>query len=276
MEIKIENLKKIIECLLRDKNEEKEQVAIKSKEINENRKKIYEKIEELNFELQKIVQEKTRQEKIVNEIINKIKIYEKQINELEKEKQEKEQEVARIDKLIDKNLELQTIYQFWKVAFGKQGIRNMLIGIIIPYLEKTANEISEYITDGNIIFDFSDVTKTSKGEIREKLSFNIVNKYGGDKYEINSGGEKKRADICIVLALQKIMNVKYDFIFFDEVFDTLDEAGIEKVSEFLELFSKEKQVYIISHSNMENYFNLVTENLILVKENGITSLRVEK
>ena len=122
---------------------------------------------------------------------------------------------------------------------------------------------------------FSTQSTLKSGEKREKFTIEVVNTDGGDTYIANSSGEKRRIDIAVNLALQDLIaarsSKKLNIAFFDEVFDTLDATGVEKVVDLLQDMAKEKSsLFVITHNN--DLKSLFTNSIKIVKQNGYSTL----
>lgn len=93
----------------------------------------------------------------------------------------------------------------------------------------------------------------------EKNVLEIVMK-NGRTYESCSSGEAKRIDISILFAFLETMsklNIKSNFIILDEVFDALDESGLDKLLELLYTINT-TNLFVITHNNsLKSYFNEV-------------------
>ena len=76
---------------------------------------------------------------------------------------------------------------------------------------------------------------------------------GDDKgYKALSGGQRRRIDVAILLGLAELAraasHTSRSTVFFDEVFDSLDEEGVSLVSSVIEEMGEERSVVVISHS----------------------------
>jgi DNA repair exonuclease SbcCD ATPase subunit len=150
------------------------------------------------------------------------------------------------DKLSDSNKIFNT-NGFLRKILGEEGIRKFVIMKIIPFFN---NKINEYLKmmGSELILKFNfDLEEHITTRNREERSYNSF-----------SGGEKKRIDISILLALMdiaKIQNsVDTNILVLDEVLDTaLDNEGIENFLTFLKdgfrTLYPNKAVYIITHRN---------------------------
>ena len=75
---------------------------------------------------------------------------------------------------------------------------------------------------------------------------------GGHGYKASSGGERKRIDIAVMLALgdiaRRLRGEKGSTLFFDEAFDALDEQGLAAVVGVLRELAQDRAVVVISHN----------------------------
>ena len=165
--------------------------------------------------------------------------------------------------------------EFWVTGYSNQGIKSFILDDITPFLNRRVNKYLSKLTSGQIEVVFSTRSTLKTGEEREKFSIDIINKNGGDTYSSNSGGEKKRIDLAINLALQDLVasrsSKKINIAMFDEVFDSLDENGIDGVISLLQELSQSKStILVVSHNEyLKSYF---TNILTVVKQNGYTSV----
>jgi DNA repair exonuclease SbcCD ATPase subunit len=101
----------------------------------------------------------------------------------------------------------------------------------------------------------------------------VDNKNGSGSYQGDSEGEKSRADLAINFAISDLVATRakksYPQRFFDEPFESLDEAGVEAVMGLLTKLSKDcGSIFVITHQpNMKSLFN---KSITMIKENGLT------
>ena len=84
--------------------------------------------------------------------------------------------------------------------------------------------------------------------------------YKGDSvkdYDDLSGGQKLRVDICIAFAMHDLIteSSNINILVMDEVFEGLDNEGIEIVFELIRGKSETKSVYLITHSDLIDSLN---------------------
>lgn len=196
---------------------------------------------------------------------------------LKKFKKERDRLNRKIEDLSD-SLEY---YEFFKFATASTvraqyidgeevpPIRRFLIDSVLDDLNRKANEYADILTDGgmDIIID----TSSEKNEI----TVTINSKDRAESYRGSSGGEKNRANICITLSMQDLVRSRFakgiNLRVFDEVFESLDETGTERVVELLnEIATDSMSVFVITHqTHLKSYF----DHTIKARwENGITEV----
>ena len=176
-------------------------------------------------------------------------------------------------KKLEENLEY---FKFWEIGFGNAGLKSFIFDSIVPQLTDLSNHYSRILTGGRVLLDFNTQKELKSKEVRDKFEISAINSDGAEVYKGNSGGEKRRIDLCIMLALHSLVEERMEneisFLFFDEVFDNLDTTGSETVMELLEeLSSKKESVFVVTHNpELKPYFQ---NRIKVVKEDGITTLR---
>lgn len=201
--------------------------------------------------------------------------YESIISKYTQEKNNCESEITKYENSIQDKLDEQDCLLFWQKAYSNQGIKSFVLDDITPFLNKRVNKYLSKLTSGHIEVKFNTQATLKSGETREKFSIEISNQDGGQEYSANSGGERKRIDLAINLALQDLVasrsNKRINIAIWDEVFDALDEVGIESVIGLLQELSKEKStILVVSHNqHLQSYF---TNVMTVVKKDGFSTL----
>jgi len=229
-------------------------------------------------------------------IESEITVIEKEIEYLEKEYEEKEKvllqslvkikdklnkykgEIAKLEDEIEAFSDKENYLKFWLEGFSDKGIKSLLLDEILPQLNSLARYYSATLMDDEIMIEFDTETMLKSGEKRDKFDIKLL--VGGEevKYESCSAGEKRRIDVSVLLSLQSLMSRRavstFDFVVFDEVFDSLDSVGIERVIRLLEEEARNKVVFVISHiDSLKDYF----DNVILIeKREGISYLSFDE
>jgi DNA repair ATPase RecN len=179
----------------------------------------------------------------------------------------------RIDELKNK-LE---ICEFWKNAFSPTGIRSLLIDRFCNEFNRIANEYLSTASNGLMSVTMTPTKTLKSGAERNKLGFEII--IGSDtvKYESLSGGEKRRLDSAVCLAINKWISLRmgvrhglFGMMVLDELFNNIDRLGEEAIATLLNDEGKHKAVFVISHTpELASYADRI---ITVVKENGVSSL----
>lgn len=152
---------------------------------------------------------------------------------------------------------------------GEEGIRKYIIKKVLPFLNKKVNHYLNILgSDYTIIFD---------SELNEKL---IARNRDERPYASFSGGEKRRIDLALLLALMDVAksqnSADTNILIMDEILDTsMDSDGVESFMEHLNESFKtlypDKCIYIITHRKEigEEHFDTIVN---LVKKNGFTTI----
>ena len=181
------------------------------------------------------------------------------------------------DESIQKEKRVYERRKYWQNGFSPAGVRSFILDGIVPYLDERANAYASILTDSRIQIHFSTVTKLKNGEYKEKFAVQATNADGANIYGGNSAGERQRIDLCVALALKDLAHSRskknLELMVFDEAFESLDEAGSERVITLLQEEQKNfKSCFVISHTDsLKQYF---TERVEVVKEGGYS--RIEK
>ena len=184
-----------------------------------------------------------------------------------------------IDTLGDSFKSLVSEKERWEDAvavYSNQGVISNVLDFVMPFLNTQANKYLSILSGNTISVNISTQTKTKGGSYSDKLSISVDNTIGGEDYQLNSKGEKKRIDLSIALALQDYVmstgaSMGTNFVAYDEVFDGLDSVGIQQVMSLLSGRVKDiSSIFVISHDNqLKDLF----ENVLSVKKkNGMSEL----
>lgn len=166
---------------------------------------------------------------------------------------------------------------FWTKAFGNQGLRSLLLDTSLPLLNEEAARVSRAVTGGTISVEFSATSEQKSGKVVDRFEVRVDNRHGAGDYRGNSSGERAKVDLCVGLALQRLVaqrsRARFNLAFYDEVFDHVDAAGTERVIDVLsDLTSTCESVFVVSHNeDLKPWF---PSTLRIVKEDGVS--RVEE
>lgn len=175
----------------------------------------------------------------------------KSISELDTEKGSYESVIAH-KAVIDK----------FKTILSRN-FRGLLLQNCINYISTVAQDYAQEV------FNHRDLAICLDGNA-------ISIKFNGKEYESLSGGEQKKVDIIIQLAIRNMLcnylNFNCNIIVLDEVFDALDYIGCEKISNLLTTKLEDvSTMYIVTH---RKDLPISTDHSITVTKNnlGISSV----
>lgn len=213
--------------------------------------------------------------------------HEKRIKELEAEKNPFTGLIERMQKRVEKHHAEAEIFRtalteaetqlkqvdFWVKAFGQKGLRSLLLDTSLPLLNEEAARISRAVTGGSITIEFSALSELKSGKTVDRFEVKVDNKHGAGTYQGNSAGERAKVDLCVGLALQRLVasrsSASFNVVAFDEIFDHLDSAAHERIIEVLAELDKES-VFVISHNeDLKAFFPNV---LTITKKGGFSSV----
>lgn len=211
--------------------------------------------------------------KDINKLSEEENPYFKMIDKYKEEQSKCTEEISELEEGIQDKLDEKQCLQFWQQAYSNQGIKSLILDDITPFLNRRVNKYLNKLAAGHIEVKFNTQTTLKSGEVREKFSIEINNQDGGSEYIANSAGEKKRVDLAINLALSDLVlarsNKSLNLAFYDEVFDSLDQSGVEAVVELFNDLAKERSsIFVISHNpHLQSTFSNV---ITVIKKDGFS------
>ena len=152
-------------------------------------------------------------------------------------------------------------------VLGLKGVRAHVLGRTLSGVEAVANSWLSRIAGDDLTLSLKPYTEKKSGGTSESISLEVEGAGGGYGYKASSGGERRRIDVAILLALADVAGAAHGIeggtLFFDEVFDSLDSEGVDRVIDAVRELSETRAVLIISHNedlvsrlNPTEHFNL--------------------
>lgn len=156
------------------------------------------------------------------------------------------------------------VVSWWsKVGFSSKGMKGYIMNSALQLLNKSILKYSSRL-GFKVIFSI-DTSKASKPFMtkcsRAKTEFD---------YDEFSGGEKARIDVAAAFAIHDLVSSVIDFniLIMDEVFEGLDNDGIEDVFDLVRVKAEGKSLYIITHSEQVDSLN--TKRIDVMNDNNTT------
>jgi len=159
-------------------------------------------------------------------------------------------------------------------VFGPAGVRAQILDTVTPYLnERTAIYLGT-LSDGNITANWQTLTRTAKGELKEKFTIDVTSSTGGEGFKALSGGEKRKVRLATAFALSDLVASRatkpLPVSFYDEVDDSIDATGLERLMEVLEVKARERgTLFVISHNDISGY---IRNTITVCKKDGYASI----
>lgn len=160
-------------------------------------------------------------------------------------------------------------------AFSNSGVRSFLLDGALSYMNSRANVYGELLTGGELQILLDAQTETKSAGSKERISCTVyINGYA-TPYQACSKGQQRRADILSTLALGDLasMHAGYNINIrvLDEVFDSLDATGMERVMPVLNSLMQDKSsIFVMTHNNQFDSF--FSSKVTVQLENGISSI----
>lgn len=159
-------------------------------------------------------------------------------------------------------------------VFGPAGVRAHILDTVTPFLNERTSEYLGAMSDGNIHAVWTTLTKSAKGELKEKFSIDVSNDLGSETFMGLSGGEKRKVRLACSMALQDMVASRatkpLSLWIGDEIDNALDESGLERLMGLLEVKAKERgTVLIVSHASLSDWVDSV---ITVTKKGGLSTL----
>lgn len=138
--------------------------------------------------------------------------------------------------------------------FGLKGMRSLVFEQALPRINERLQYYASLLSEGWLKVEISSQSQTAKGDVRESISLVVSSQSGGSSYESCSAGEQRRLDLPIALALQDVaasQGLSMGLCLFDEVFENVDEKGVESLINLLDVAQKRihsQTMFVITHN----------------------------
>lgn len=154
------------------------------------------------------------------------------------------------------------VMRFWEKAFSEQGIIKYFVRNILDYLNFKTNEYLSLLTNNQFTISFNEELEETIINNGRKLSFISL-----------SGGEKRKINLSVMLALQSLLThtskEQSNIIFFDEIAENMDEDGCQGVHNLLKSLKEEdKTIFLITHNSHLKSLLDGCQILTIEKRNG--------
>lgn len=167
----------------------------------------------------------------------------------------------------------QSVNELSSTEHTLNSFRTTLANNSLEYIQQKANEFMERIKCSYKIL-ISGYKLLSTGKIKDEITIGItrdgINEESFNKF---SSGEKAKADLSCILALNEIINYNVsplglDFLLIDEVLESVDEDGFVNIINSLNQLNK--TIFLITHVSPDSIHDV--NKIVVKKSNGISKI----
>ena len=178
-----------------------------------------------------------------------------------------EQEAKDLEKnFIQEKTKQIEILIFLDKVFSEQGLVKYVIRAILQYFNNRCNYYLGFLTNSkfSIIFD-------------EELSEIITTQKRQTHYISLSGGEKRKINLGVMLALQDLLSLtskcEFDLLFFDEVAENLDTETLQGLAQLILQIKKTKDIMLITHNKELKSMLEIKNTVTIIKYRGVSRIK---
>jgi len=239
------------EALLIDLRNSEASLIAKKKEITEKGSKIENKIREILFSI-KHLESKNNKSQVTS--------LERIIKGLEDDKENFDSEVF---KTAEKNNWIKTLDDI----LGERGVKQMAIKTILPSLNSEIMDLLELLhLDYQVIFD-------------EEFKATVYHMGMEIPIPTLSTGEMKKVDFVVLIAIMKLMKLKFssiNLLFLDELFSSVDPDGVGSILRILQKNSRDMglNIFVVNHAPMPH--EIFDWKLDIKKTNNFSTINREQ
>ena len=258
--------------------EQKDHFCAKIESDTEKIKGLKETLDNIKSDIQVLQGQKKDIEKKVNDIKYNMKSFKDELVKIKeapddsqfthlknliKDFEEKENTKSQSKDLLNAD------YNFMEIVervLGEDGVKNLAVKTILPGLNANIAAMSQ--------------TMHLQFHIRFDEKFNcIINHLGEDINPMTlSTGERKKADFIIIIAIIKILKLRFpqlNLLFLDELLSSVDHDGVYNILKILNQVIKENKIntFVINHSVLPH--EIFDKKLQIYRENGFSKFTIE-
>jgi DNA repair exonuclease SbcCD ATPase subunit len=232
-------------------SDQENQINQKKSDLIEKGTKIKTKIESLGeqiLELNKNIESK--QTAALQRLVENLQ---KDLDSLNSEKFKTEEKISWLKTIDD--------------ILGERGVKQMAIKTILPSLNSEILDLlNEMSLNYRVIFD-------------EEFNASIYHMGIEISSQTLSTGEMKKVDFVVLIAIMKLMKMKFsniNLLFLDELFSSVDPDGVYSILKILKQACKELglNIFVINHAPMPH--EIFDWKIDIAKSNNFSSLLIDK
>lgn len=230
------------------------------------------------FTLQSLLEKKKQItsafDKKASEFLKTISSFESEISVLEKREQNSKSNLSAIqarqqllqEQSREKNSELVTISDNYKKAVAELEVSSQRVEILEDLKKRLLVEFRSYIL-GKILEQFNQILLQMSEQVfddkkiqiifkKSKIDIEIQSSKFSQSYESLSGGEKRKTDLVLILAQQKLLTQVTDsssnVLILDEVLENMDEVAMNSSLNLIQSCQQQgMSIFVISHTEYQ-------------------------
>ena len=230
------------------------------------------------FTLQSLLEKKKQItsafDKKASEFLEIISSFESEISVLEKREQNSKSNLSAIqarqqllqEQSREKNSELVTISDNYKKAVAELEVSSQRVEILEDLKKRLLVEFRSYIL-GKILEQFNQILLQMSEQVfddkkiqiifkKSKIDIEIQSSKFSQSYESLSGGEKRKTDLVLILAQQKLLTQVTDsssnVLILDEVLENMDEVAMNSSLNLIQSCQQQgMSIFVISHTEYQ-------------------------
>jgi DNA repair exonuclease SbcCD ATPase subunit len=247
---------------------------------------VSQQLEESNTLMADLKQKERDLSSIKRDIMDKGKKIEMKINEIRRDlkslnESSNDKQLQSLQRIVDnlqgergkmetesfKNQEKNNWLRTLDEILGEKGVKQMAIRTILPSLNSEILELlGKMHLDYQVIFD-------------EEFNATIYHMGVEIPTQTLSTGEMKKVDFVVLIAIMKLMKMKFssiNLLFLDELFSSVDPDGVHSILRILRSVCKELglNIFVINHAPMPH--EIFDWKLEVAKANNFSSISIDK
>lgn len=196
--------------------------------------------------------------------------------EIQKDIENTEQSVVTGQQLVDSTHQEKRLADNVALMFssGKGSLRHFIFEAALPELSATSQMFLRFLSDSQLSVSLKSHKESGK-KVIEGFFVEAVKEGSTGSYGDLSGGEKRRIDLSIFLALNLIANrnvFPLKTLFLDEIADPLDETGQQKVVQLLHHICAEYSINCLLLTNVKELVASAPSGYRCVMRDGVSQL----
>ena len=237
--------------LLSTLREREREMSISKRDIMDKGRKIEIKINEIKRDLESLNQSSSDlQLQSLQRIVDNLNVERERMSVESFKSQERNNWLKTLDEIL-----------------GEKGVKQMAIRTILPSLNSEILELLSMMhLDYQVIFD-------------EEFNATIYHMGVEIPTQTLSTGEMKKVDFVVLIAIMKLMKMKFssiNLLFLDELFSSVDPDGVHSILRILRSVCKELglNIFVINHAPMPH--EIFDWKLEVSKANNFSSISIDK